>query len=81
MIDLPMPGASELAALIRTRAVSRGEVMAAYLDRIDRLNPAVNAIVCRIDRDDLLRQSGAMDAAPYSGWLGDLGGIPLAPVC
>ena len=55
--------------------------MAAYLDRIDRLNPAVNAIVCRIDRDDLLRQSGAMDAAPYSGWLGDLGGIPLAPVC
>lgn len=52
MTDLPMPGASELAALIRTRAVSRGEVMAAYLDRIDR--------------DDLRRQSGAMDAAPYS---------------
>ncbi len=69
MTDLPMLAANDLAALIRTRAVSCREVMTACLDRIDRLNPAVNAIVSRLGRGDLLRQAEAMDAAPYSGWM------------
>src|SRR5580765_8416136 len=36
--------ATELARLIKSRAVSAGEVMQACLTQIDRVNPKVNAI-------------------------------------
>jgi len=50
-----MPGFKEydrydglgLAELIRTRQVSPGEVCAAAIERVERLNPAVNAVVTR----------------------------------
>ena len=35
----------ELAALIRTRKVSPVEVTTAFLDRVERLNPRVNAFI------------------------------------
>lgn len=37
--------ASELAALIRSKQVSPVEVMKAHLDRIESVNPKLNAIV------------------------------------
>lgn len=43
-----LPGL-ELARLVRSREVSRREVLAAHLDRVERLNPVVNAIVERRD--------------------------------
>ena len=44
-------GASALSLerAIRARQISSAEVVAAYLQRIDQVNPAVNAVVQRID--------------------------------
>ena len=43
--ELWRKGAVELAALIRDREVSSREVVQAHLDRIEAVNPALNAIV------------------------------------
>ena len=51
-----------LRGLIRTRKVSCVEVMNAHLDRIEALNPTVNAIVALQDRAGLLRQARDCDA-------------------
>lgn len=70
---------AELSRRIHARAVSCREVMQAYLARIDRVNPTFNAIVSRVDPDDLLAQAGVRDdelAAGHSrGWLH---GFPMA---
>ena len=43
--SIVMMNAVTLAAAIRSRQVSCVEVMTAYLDHIERINPHVNAIV------------------------------------
>ena len=77
--DLTELSASELAAAIRSRHVSCGEVMLAYLDRIDRYNPVYNAIVSLRDRDELMVEAAAadreLDEGRYRGWMH---GIPHA---
>src|SRR5712691_10752926 len=84
--DIVMMDAGELAGAIRARKVSCVEVMAAYLDHIDRLNPKVNAIVALQDRADLLGQAREKDAQLARGEaVGPLHGRPhavkdLAPV-
>ena len=42
--------ATKLAELIRTREVSPVEVVQAHLDRIDAVNPKLNAIVTVVDK-------------------------------
>jgi len=37
--------ATELAALVRSRQVSARELLDAHLDRIERVNPSLNAII------------------------------------
>ncbi|MFZ4719619.1 MAG: amidase family protein, partial [Ilumatobacteraceae bacterium] len=78
-MDLTQLGAADLSERIHAREVSCREVMTAFLDRIDDVNPAVNAIVNRRDRDELLREAATCDeelAAEFSrGWLH---GIPQA---
>ena len=59
LVDLD---ASSLAHAIRMRKVSCVEVMGAYLDQIERLNPTFNAIVALQPRDALIRQAEAADA-------------------
>lgn len=72
-------GAVDLAAAIRGRVVSCAEVMRAYLERIHRLNPQVNAIVGMADDAALLRQAEAADAVLARGEpVGPLHGFPLA---
>jgi amidase len=65
--------AVELAAAIRSRAVSCSEVMSAYLEQIDRLNPRVNAIVSLQDRELLMQQARAHETqlakGEYRGWM------------
>ncbi|MDE3029002.1 MAG: amidase, partial [Paracoccaceae bacterium] len=75
MSDLTALSASELSARLACRATSAVEVMQAHLDRIDRLNPAINAIVALQDRDALIAAARTADAAPPKGWLH---GIPMA---
>src|SRR5258708_32703427 len=81
-----MMDAGALAGAIRARKVSCVEVMTAYLDHIDRLNPKVNAIVALQERAGLLAQARERDAQLARGEpVGPLHGLPhavkdLAPV-
>ena len=69
--------ASALTALIRTRALSAEEAVKATLARIDRLNPALNAIVQRRD-DEALAEARAIDARLARGEdPGPLAGVPV----
>jgi len=77
--DIVMMDGVGLAAAIRSRQVSCVEVMAAYLDHIEKLNPKVNAIVALQNRTALLAQSQERDAQLSRGELmGPLHGFPLA---
>lgn len=72
--------ADDLARTIHTRDASCREVMLAYLDHIERFNPPVNAIVALRERDVLLAEADAKDAALARGHCdGWLHGIPQAP--
>jgi amidase len=71
--------ASELSRNIRARRLSCREVMTAYLSRIARLNPAINAIVSMQDETRLLREADARDdELAHGNWRGFLHGFPHA---
>jgi amidase len=71
--------ATALAAAIAARQVSAVEVMAAFLDRIDRINPGVNAIVSQVDRAVLMAEAAEKDRLlKAQGPLGALHGLPMA---
>ena len=74
MKDLHYAGAKQLARLIRTRKVSAAEVMRAFIERIERLNPKVNAIVTFLP-EQALKQAQALDR---SRKYGPLAGLPIA---
>ncbi|MGH8113223.1 MAG: amidase [Rhodanobacteraceae bacterium] len=65
--------ATELSAHIRNRDVSCVEVMEAFLDRIWRVNPSVNAIVSMRDREELVAEAATRDVelahGEYRGWM------------
>jgi amidase len=67
-----MDGVS-LSQAIQGKRLSCVEVMAAYLDHIEALNPTVNAIVSLQDRGDLLAQAKTRDdeiaAGAIRGWM------------
>lgn len=74
-----MMDAVTLAGTIRSRRVSCVEVMTAHLDHIERVNPAVNAIVALQDRGALIKQAEERDEQARRGaWLGPLHGFPHA---
>lgn len=58
---------------IRQREVSCQEVMTAYLDHIEKLNPEVNALVSMRPRVDVLAEAAHKDAllaaGTYQGWM------------
>jgi amidase len=71
--------AHTLSRLIRSREVSTLEVMTAFLDQIDRVNPHVNAIPTLRPRDELLEAARAADAVLARGEItGPFHGLPLA---
>jgi amidase len=74
-----MMDAGALAEAIRAKKVSCVEVMTAYLDHIDRLNPQVNAIVALQDRRRLLAQALEKDdELARGGPVEPLHGFPFA---
>jgi aspartyl-tRNA(Asn)/glutamyl-tRNA(Gln) amidotransferase subunit A len=74
--DLIYTDATRLAELIRTREVSPVEVMKAHLDRIEAVNPKINAIVTIAD--EALELSQAAEATVLRGdKLGPLHGVPF----
>ncbi|WP_127784134.1 amidase [Rhodococcus sp. X156] len=76
--DLCFTPATELAAMLRRRDLSARELLDAHLDRIDRTNPQVNAIVT-LDVEGARAQADAADAATARGEsTGPLHGLPVA---
>jgi amidase len=65
--------ATEIAARVRRRELSPGEVVAAFLRRIDEVEPRVAAFVA-LRRAEVEREAAALAARP------DLGELPLAGV-
>lgn len=77
--DICRLSAVELAGAIRERELSVREVVAAFLDRIEAVNPLVNAIVSLRDRADILREADAADASlSRAEAAGPLFGLPIA---
>jgi aspartyl-tRNA(Asn)/glutamyl-tRNA(Gln) amidotransferase subunit A len=69
--------ATELASLIRTKQLSSREVVQAHLDRIEAINPKINAIVTLL-AEEALKAADAAQAATMSGAaLGPLHGVPF----
>jgi len=72
-------GGAALAAAIRERKVSAREAMAACLDRIEAVNPAINAVVSMPPREALMGEAAAADERQARGEaLGPLHGLPHA---
>jgi amidase len=71
--------ATELARMIAGRDVSVVEVVTAFLDRIDQVNGAVNAIVSLRERGDILAEAANADSRLADGEEpGPLFGLPIA---
>jgi amidase len=70
--------AVELAARIRRKQLSAREVMAAHLARIERTNPAINAIVTLVADRAMADAAQADEHQARGGTLGPLHGLPMA---
>ncbi|MEO5898712.1 MAG: amidase family protein [Ilumatobacteraceae bacterium] len=62
----PLAPATQLAAAIRAKTVGSRELLDCYLDRIDRLDPALNAVVT-LDVERARADADAADAATVAG--------------
>jgi len=74
--DIIFSDATALAELIRTKKVSPVEVMQQHLDRIEAVNPSINAIVTVAD--DAIATAKVAEAAILAGAdVGPLHGVPF----
>jgi Asp-tRNA(Asn)/Glu-tRNA(Gln) amidotransferase A subunit family amidase len=77
--DLFFAPAVELAARIRTRELSPVDLMRATLERIEAINPRINAIVSMRPAEQLLVEAQAVaDRLARGDDVGPLAGLPLA---
>lgn len=71
--------ATALAQDLTSGRRSAVSVMTAFLERVDAINPSVNAIVSRVDRPSLLAEAREQDEIlAQSGPIGPLHGMPMA---
>src|ERR1017187_6384986 len=78
MTSSTLLSAREIAAQIRRKAVSPVEVARAHLDRIERLNPKLNAFVDYKPEAVLAQARDAEKAMQRGGDLGPLHGVPVS---
>jgi amidase len=77
--DLVLMDAGALSTAIHSRQASCVEIMTAYLNHIDEINPQVNAIVALQDRESLLALARERDSQLARGEsMGPLHGFPHA---
>jgi amidase len=77
MNDIWRLSAVEVASLVRARKISAREAMASALQRLERVNPLINAVV-DYRPDYSLAQADAVDAAIARGeQIGPLTGVPI----
>lgn len=67
----------ELGQALASKEISAVELATLYLDRIERLNPEINAFVT-VDRQKTLAMAAEADARLAAGTAGPLTGIPVA---
>ncbi|MCE1181379.1 MAG: Asp-tRNA(Asn)/Glu-tRNA(Gln) amidotransferase subunit GatA [Rhodocyclales bacterium] len=67
----------ELAQALAAKQISSVELSTLFLDRIERLNPEINAFVT-VDREKSLKMAAEADARIAAGTAGALTGIPIA---
>ncbi|MBU1362350.1 MAG: Asp-tRNA(Asn)/Glu-tRNA(Gln) amidotransferase subunit GatA [Gammaproteobacteria bacterium] len=67
----------QLAQALAAKQISSVELSTLFLDRIERLNPTLNAFVT-VDREKSLKMALAADARIAAGTAGPLTGIPIA---
>jgi Asp-tRNA(Asn)/Glu-tRNA(Gln) amidotransferase A subunit family amidase len=76
--DLAFLSISELSELIRTRKVSPVEVTRVMLQRIDKLNPILNAYIT-VTTDQAMKSAQDAEKGIQQGkWRGPLHGVPVA---
>ena len=76
--DLTALTLSDASRLVRQRQVSPVELTRACLERIDRLNPVLNAFIT-VTRETALAQASAAESEIRRGqWRGPLHGVPIA---
>ena len=77
MIELLDSSASRQARAVRSKEVSSSELVEAHLDRIEKVNPRLNAVV-QMAADRALEAARAADAALKRGQIqGPLHGVPV----
>ncbi len=71
--------ARDLATLLRTGKLSAREIMSAFLNQIERVNPKINAIVAKLDDERCLALADEADRQCARGEdVGPLHGLPFA---
>jgi amidase len=76
--DLCFTRAVELARLLHSRELSARELLDAFLNRIHRINPQLNAIVTLAEERAAAEAAAADEATARGGRLGVLHGLPIA---
>ena len=77
MLPLHFQSATQIARQIADGSLSAREALEHFLDRVDRLNPSINAVILQ-DRPAARARAQAADAARAGGQaLGPLHGVPM----
>ena len=66
MEEMAFQSAVELAALVRGKKISAREMLDYFLERVNRLNPELNAIVC-MNVEDARKRAAAADHHAATG--------------
>src|SRR6266581_9683143 len=74
MIDISISEASEL---LRRKKISPVDLATACLDRIERLNPLLNAFITVTDESAMAQARVAEEEIQRGHWRGPLHGIPI----
>jgi len=75
MSDITDLDAVTLSKAIHEKKLGCSEVMSAYLDRIEKYNPRINAIISMKSREELIKEAKLLENKEPTGWLH---GIPIA---
>lgn len=78
MPELHERPASELAALIASRTASSREVLTALIDRVEAVEPSINAVTCRMYEQAEQAAAAADDQVARGAPLGPLHGVPVS---
>ena len=77
MTELWHLGATEIAARVRSRELSAVDVARSHLDRVEKINPAINAIVDSNPTETLAEAAALDDRLARGKDVGCLAGVPV----